>query len=129
MKKFICLLIIVSIAISLNAQTDTSLQQYSGVYKFPEGSVVPSVEIKMENGGLMATSQMGSAALERISKDTFNLLTYNGTVFFTRDADSKVNGIHIEVQDIILEGKKESAGLAINNSRPWLWNCKIFIMS
>ena len=129
MKKFICLLIIVSIAISLNAQTDTSLQQYTGIYKFPEGSVIPSVEIKMENGGLMATSQMGSAALERISKDTFNLLTYNGTVFFTRDADSKVNGIHIEVQDIILEGKKDSSGFVIRNFRHLFWMRKEFIMS
>jgi hypothetical protein len=127
MKKFVCLLMTAFVGMNLLAQTDTSLQQYTGVYKFPEGSVVTSVEIKIENGGLMATSTAGSSVLERISKDTFNLVSYSGTVYFTRDAEKKVNGIRIEVQDTILEGKKESAGLAINDFRHPLLNRKYFL--
>jgi Domain of unknown function (DUF3471) len=127
MKKFICLLMTAFVGMSLLAQTDTSLQQYTGVYKFPEGSVVTSVEIKIENGGLMATSTAGSSVLERISKDTFNLVSYSGTVYFTRDTEKKVNGIRIEVQDTILEGKKENAGLAINDLRHPFLNRKYFL--
>jgi hypothetical protein len=127
MKKFVCLLMTAFVGMNLLAQTDTSLQQYTGVYKFPEGSAVTSVEIKIENGGLMATSTAGSSVLERISKDTFNLVSYSGTVYFTRDAEKKVNGIRIEVQDTILEGKKENAGLAINDLRHPLLNRKYFL--
>jgi hypothetical protein len=58
----------------------------------------------------MANSSAGSSALEKVSKDTFNLVAYNGTVYFTRDGEKKVNGIKIEVQDTVLEGKKETAG-------------------
>ena len=97
----------------LHAQ-DTTLNEYVGTYKFPEGSAVLSVDIKIENGALMANSSAGSSALEKISKDTFNLVSYSGTVYFTRDADKKVNGIKIEVQDTVLEGKKETAGFAID---------------
>jgi uncharacterized protein DUF3471 len=110
MKKFIFSMIAVIYFTFLHGQ-DSTLNEYVGTYKFPEGSVVLSVDIKLENGALMASSTAGSSALEKISKDTFNLVSYSGTVFFTRDADKKVNGIKIEVQDTVLEGKKESAGL------------------
>jgi len=36
-------------------------------------------------------------------------------VYFTRDSLKKVNGIKIEVQDTILEGKKEGLDLAVLN--------------
>jgi len=110
MKKFIFSIIAVISFPFLYGQ-DTTLNEYVGTYKFPEGSVVLSVDIKLENGALSASSSAGSSPLEKISKDTFNLVSYSGTVFFTRDADKKVNGIKIEVQDTVLEGKKESAGL------------------
>ena len=93
----------------VQAQADTSLKQYTGVYKFPEGSVVPTVEVTIENGSLTASSAQGSSPLERISKDTFNLVTYSGKVYFLRNAESKIDSIRIEVQDVILEGKKDSS--------------------
>lgn len=108
----------------LNAQ-DTTLNEYVGTYKFPEGSVVTSVDIKIENGALMASSSAGSSALEKISKDTFNLVTYSGTVVFTRNGDKQVNGIKIEVQDTILEGKKEgTGGIAAKGLKELLWERK-----
>ncbi len=95
----------------INAQ-DSTLNEYTGVYTFPEGSAVTSVEIKIENGGLMANSSQGSSALEKISKDTFNLVAYNGLVSFHRDGESKIDSIRIEVQDIILEGKRDTSAAA-----------------
>jgi len=63
--------------------------------------------------------------MEKISKDTFNLVTYNGKVYFTRDTAKKINGIKIEVEDTILEGKKESLDFAtFNYSRYSLWKRK-----
>src|SRR5215471_8867100 len=113
MQRTFALLLLIFAVGALRAQ-DSTLNEYVGTYKFPEGSVVPSVDIKLENGGLIGTSSAGSSALERISKDTFNLVQYSGTVYFTRDAEKKVTGIKIEVQDTVLEGKKETAGLTFN---------------
>jgi len=106
----------------LNAQEDTTLNAYVGTYTFPEGGPVTSVDVKIENGSLVANSTAGSSPLEKISKDTFNLVTYSGKVYFSRDSTKKVSGIKIEVEDTILEGKKESVGLAILNyykDAPW----------
>jgi hypothetical protein len=107
--------------ISLHAQ-DTTLNEYVGTYTFPEGGPVTTVDVRLENGSLVASSTAGSSPLERISKDTFNLVTYNGKVYFSRDSIKKVSGIKIEVEDTILEGKKESLDLVIfDNSKysPW----------
>src|SRR5678809_201688 len=97
----------------LNAQEDTTLNAYVGTYTFPEGGPVTSVDVKIENGSLVANSTAGSSPLEKISKDTFNLVTYSGKVYFSRDSTKKVNGIKIEVEDTILESKKESLDFAI----------------
>jgi hypothetical protein len=94
---------------------DTTLNEYVGTYTFPEGGPVTTVDIKIENGSLTASSSAGSSILERVSNDTFNLVAYSGMVYFTRDSLKKVNGIKIEVQDTILEGKKESLDLAVLN--------------
>jgi hypothetical protein len=111
MRRTFVLFFVVLLSCVLRAQ-DSTLDEYVGTYKFPEGSVVPSVDIKLENGVLIGVSSAGSSALERISNDTFNLVQYNGTVYFIRDANKKVEGIKILAQDTVLEGKKESAGLA-----------------
>lgn len=116
MRKAILFVIACTGFTILQAQ-DTTLNQYVGTYKFPEGSVVPSVDIKIENGTLMANSTAGASALERVSKDTFNLVSYSGRVYFTRDTDKKVDGIKVEVEDTILAGKKESAGFVFKYFR------------
>lgn len=109
---------------------DTTLNEYVGTYTFPEGGPVTSVDVKLENGSLVASSTAGSSAMEKVSKDTFNLVTYDGKVYFTRDSAKKVNGIKIEVQDTILEGKKESVDLALLNYSkysPWKKKYRIAI--
>jgi hypothetical protein len=116
MKNLFFLLLLSFVFVSVNAQDDP-LKEYVGVYKFPDGSVIPSVEVKLENGVLVGYSQMGSAALEKIAKDTFSITTYNGMAYFTRNSDNAVSGVRIEVQDLILEGKKEIGGIAFLNRR------------
>ena len=121
MRKLILSIMVCFGLISLHAQ-DTALNEYVGTYTFPEGGPVTTVDVKLENGSLVASSTAGSSPLERISKDTFNLVTYNGKVYFSRDSTRKVSGIKIEVEDTILEGKKESLDLVIfDNSKysPW----------
>ena len=121
MRKLILSIMVCFGLVSLYAQ-DTTLNEYVGTYTFPEGGPVTTVDVKLENGSLVASSTAGSSPLERISKDTFNLVTYNGKVYFSRDSTKKVSGIKIEVEDTILEGKKESLDLVIfDNSKysPW----------
>ena len=120
MKKFALSLFAIVGFIFLNAQ-DTTLNEYTGTYKFPEGGPVTSVDVKIENGALVASSAAGSSPMEKISKDTFSLVTYNGTVYFTRDSTKKINGIKIQVEETILEGKKESIDLSIDRFRSSLW--------
>jgi hypothetical protein len=112
MKKLICLVILSAVFFTINAQED-SLGEYTGVYTFPAGSAIPSVEMKLENGVLVGYSQMGNAPLEKISKDTFSITTYGGMAYFTRDSEKKVNGVKIEVQGAILEGRKDGVNLTI----------------
>jgi hypothetical protein len=112
MKKITFFLFAIVSFIFLKAQ-DTTLNEYVGTYTFPEGGPVTTVDVKIENGSLMASSTAGSSPLEKISKDTFNLVTYNGKVYFSRDSTKKVNGIKIEVEETILEGKKESIEVAV----------------
>src|SRR5438552_12030755 len=111
MKRVIFSFFLTTCLVYVQAQADTSLKQYTGTYKFPEGSVVPSVEVTTENGGLMISSAQGSSPLERISKDTFDLVAYSGKVYFLRNAESKIDSIRIEVQDVILEGRKDSSSI------------------
>ncbi len=49
--------------------TDTTLSQYVGKYKFPEGSVVAEVVVKLENGALTMESSAGVSALEKQGDD------------------------------------------------------------
>jgi hypothetical protein len=117
MQKVIFFLIIACAAVHLHAQTDTSLSEYKGIYKFPEGSVVTTVEIIFADGALTITSTLGSAGLEKVSKDTFSMPSYNGSVYFYRNGDAKVEGIKIMVQDIVLEGKKQEGNGVAYQSR------------
>jgi len=121
MRKLILSIMVCFGLVSLYAQ-DTTLNEYVGTYTFPEGGPVTTVDVKLENGSLVASSTAGSSPLEKISKDTFNLVTYNGKVYFSRDSTKKVSGIKIEVEDTILEGKKESLDLVIfddSKYSPW----------
>ncbi len=109
MKKLLLLLFAMSGAHILSAQqapkTDP-FTEYIGKYKFPEGSEVTEIRIVVENGALWAKSDKGDSELKRIEKDTFEVVTYTGTATFKRDEKGKVNGLHIAVGDLIMDGTR-----------------------
>ncbi len=103
MKKiFLLLAICIFSGVVLYAQD--SLKVYVGKYKFPEGSVVPEIEVFLENGALQFKSNMGNTPIERTGGDEFSIPAYSGTAIFTRNEAKKITGLHIEAQGTILEG-------------------------
>ena len=105
MRKTLLLLLCMGVSAIVFAQTDTTLQHYTGKFKFPEGSVVNEVTISLDKGVLMAVSAMGSSELKKIEGDTFSIVSYNGTATFRRN-EGKITGVEMIVGDIILEGTK-----------------------
>lgn len=113
MRKIFLLLFAMTGFVMLNAQEapkQDTLQEYTGKYKFPEGSVVTEVTVVIENGALYATSAMGNSELKKIEKDIFEVVAYAGKATFKRNEAAKLNGVKIEVEDLILEGTKEESG-------------------
>lgn len=88
---------------------DSTLKEYVGVYTFPEGSAVTSADISLRDSVLFVSAPQGSTDLKKMSKDTFSLVNYNGTVYFVRNAQGAVNGLKLELDSMILEAKKERA--------------------
>lgn len=113
MRKLILSFFAISLTFLATAQQDTTLQQYTGKYKFPEGSVVTEVTVAIENGVLLANSPMGSSELKKTEADVFEIVAYGGTATFKR-TEGKVSGVQMIVGDIILEGTKaeSTSGLA-----------------
>ncbi len=116
MKKFLFSLFALTLVFLAQAQQDTTLQQYTGKYKFPEGSVVTEVTVSLEKGVLYSSSVMGSSELRKTAEsDVFEIVAYNGTATFKR-TEGKITGLHILVGDIIMEGTK-SEGIMIDPLR------------
>ncbi len=116
-KLFLSLLVLISFS-AVNAQTD-SLQEYTGKYKFPEGSPVTEVGVVVENGVLTATSAMGNTELKKTdTKDVYEVVAYGGTATFKRNPEGKIVTLLIQVQDITMEGTK-SEGIYIGRFRSY----------
>jgi hypothetical protein len=114
MKSFFLSLIALTAFLTVNAQTD-SLQQYTGKYKFPDGSPVTEITVTLDSTMLTANSAMGSSELKRTEGDVFEIVAYGGIATFKRNAENKISGVLIQVGDINMEGTK-SEGLMINKS-------------
>lgn len=113
MKKFFFSAIILMSAFFAAAQTDTTLQQYTGKYKFPDGSPVTEITIAVEKGLLIASSVMGTTEFKpTTTADVYEVVVYSGTATFKRK-EGKVTGLQIVVGDINMEGTK-GEGLALN---------------
>jgi hypothetical protein len=95
-----------------NAQSDPApkppLEDFVGKYVFPEGSVVPDVDVLLSGSALTMTSAAGSSALNELGRDSFQIVEFNGIAVFKRGEDKKVNGVHIEAQGYVLDGQKKS---------------------
>ena len=103
-------MIVISSLVS-QAQTD-SLSDYTGKYKFPDGSPVTEIGVVVENGILTATSVMGNTELRKTdNKDVFEIVAYGGTATFKRAEDGKVKMMRVQVQDVDMEGTKQDAAV------------------
>jgi Domain of unknown function (DUF3471) len=94
-----------------------SLKEYTGKYKFPEGSEVTEIKVVIENGVLWAYSDKGNSELKKIEKDLFEVVQYTGTANFKRDESGKINGVHVEVGDMIMDGTKSEEPAAQQHLR------------
>ena len=120
MKKLFFILFAIAGMITVNAQQNPqtdSLKEYTGKYKFPEGSAVTEVNITIENGVLYAGSSAGSSELKRREKDLFEVVAYAGKAIFKRSEEGKLIGVRIEVEDLILEGTKEVGGIQVTSAK------------
>jgi len=110
----ICLML--GVVAFANAQDkDTTLQDFVGKYKFPEGSIVAEVSVSMEGEGLVMGSSIGTSTLVKIGEDLFSITAYDGSAQFKRDTNKKVIGVSINAGGYALEGTK-SDGIAVTKS-------------
>lgn len=118
MKKLLfSLLLIIGFSFVSSAQQDTTLAQYAGKYKFPDGSVVTEVVVTFENGALMMGSSAGNSALEKESEDLYVIVAFQGKALFKRDANKKIIGVSINAMGYQLEGTKESINMMLQSKR------------
>jgi len=123
MRKFLLFFVALGSCFILSAQQTPqadSLKEYTGKYKFPEGSEVTEIKVGIENNILWTYSDKGNSELKRIEKDMFEVVQYTGTATFKRDENGKVIGLHIEVGNLIMDGKKSDetpAGLTDQRQR------------
>ncbi len=113
MKRLILCCLIASLSsIYAFGQQDT-LQQYTGKYKFPEGSVIPEVEVVLNDGVLVMNSSVGTSALRHEKDDEFTIIGLNGSAVFKRgnDKDKKVNTVLIDAMGYTVSGNKETSGI------------------
>jgi len=110
----ICLLLGI-IAFTHAQDKDSTLQDFVGKYKFPEGSVVSEVSVSIEGEGLVMGSSIGTSTLVKIGEDLFSITAYDGSAQFKRDTNKKVIGVSINAGGYALEGTK-SDGIAIDKA-------------
>ncbi len=106
MKKLLLAISLVLATIYVNAQTDSTLQQYTGKYKFPDGSPTSEIDMVLDNGMLMGNSSIGSSEFKKREGDVFDIVAYAGTATFRRNSEGKITGVYIEVGDTRMEGTK-----------------------
>lgn len=86
------------------------MEDFVGKYVFPEGSVVPDVDVTLSGSALTMTSAAGSSVLNELGRDSFQIVEFSGIAVFKRGEDKKVNGVQIEAQGYVLDGQKKSSG-------------------
>ena len=112
MKKILFSLLVLLAVSSVNAQTDSTLQEYTGKFKFQDGSPVTEINIVIENGILSANSAIGNSELKKTdTKDVFDIVSYSGVATLKRNAEGKITSLRVQVQDIDMEGAKSDGSL------------------
>ena len=107
MKKIFFGLLVLLAFSSVKAQTDSTLQEFTGKFKYPEGTPFAEITTVIENGILMANSSLGSSEFKKTdTKDVFDIVAYSGVATYKRNAEGKITSLRIQVQDIDVEGAK-----------------------
>jgi len=112
MKSLFLSLLGMIVFLTVNAQTD-SLKQYTGTYKFPDGSMFTEMIVTLDSNVLTGSTTLGSSELKRTEGDVFEVVAYGGTATFKRNAENKINAVHLLVGNIDVEGTK-TEGLMIS---------------
>jgi hypothetical protein len=116
MKKLMMLCLLLGTVAFVQAQAkDSTLNDFVGKYKFPDGSIVTEVIVSMEGEGLVMGSSVGNSALVKTGEDQFSITAFDGTAQFKRDANKKIVGVNINAGGYVLEGTK-SEGIALNHA-------------
>ena len=117
MKKILFSVIASLLVVVINAQTEPTpkppLEDFVGKYVFPDGSVVPEVDVILSNNALTMSSAAGSSVLNELGIDSFQIVEFSGIAVFKRGDDKKVNAVHIEAGGYVLDGQKKSNGIWI----------------
>ncbi len=117
-KPFLLFLFLVSLGIATQAQDKPdSLKEYAGVYVFPDGSVVPEVEVILNDTTLTINSSAGSSLLVKQDKDLYTIVEFSGTALFKRNEAGKVVAVHIEAGGYILDGTKKETSFWIRPAK------------
>ncbi|MEN9684950.1 MAG: hypothetical protein RLZZ28_736 [Bacteroidota bacterium] len=121
-KLFLAVFLTLSFSAVVNAQQtpaeDSTLQQFVGKYKFPDGSVVAEVVVTLDKGLLTMESSAGASALEKQGEDLYTIVQFQGTAKFNRDANKKVIGVSINAMGYQLEGSKvETAAMNLSERK------------
>jgi hypothetical protein len=86
------------------------LMEFTGKYKFKEGSPIESVEIKIEKEALIAAGSDGEVySLNKDEKkpDTYMITAVGAEVIFIRDTAKKITGMKVMLQGQELIADKE----------------------
>ena len=121
MKRILFSFIACMVVISVNAQTEPQkppLEDFVGKYVFPDGSVVPEVDVTLSDNALTMSSTAGTSVLTELGIDSFQIVEFSGIAVFKRGDDKKVNAVHIEAMGYILDGQKKSNGAWIFIYKP-----------
>jgi hypothetical protein len=109
MKKILLLsTLLLAAFVTIQAQ-DSTLTQFTGKFKFAEGSPVQEVVISADNGALVAVSAMGSFVLQKTGEDQYFIAEFQAPVLYKRNNDKKVVGLTINANGMVLEAVKVEA--------------------
>ena len=110
MKKILLFsLLVMGISFAASAQTDTTLTQYVGKYKFADGSPVTEITVSLENGALSMVSSVGTSPLEKQAEDVYSITQFQGTATFKRNENRKIIGVSVLAMGYTVEGTKDEA--------------------
>ncbi len=96
---------------TLNAQTKLNLQEYTGRYILPAGSLAEDAVVSVVNDTILNISAtIGESNLEYLEEETFTMPQYGGAIIFIRDDSDKIQGLKVTIPMagiVSLEAQKE----------------------